>query len=662
MNDDGFEPQLGIPGKGSGAPRYLGQVLKAAQRAGRAGQRSARFDGSRIGRGAARARVLASGDRHAAFRARRVVVKTRLVKLAGKGVAAAAAHLRYVQRDGVTREGAPGELYTAERDRVDGKAFLERGTGDRHQFRFIVSAEDGDQYADLKPFVRRLMSQMAEDLGTKLDWVAVDHFNTGHPHSHIVLRGKDDRGANLVIAPEYIAHGLRERAMRLVTLDLGPRTDLEIEERLRSDVGAERLTAIDRQLLRDLDAERRVVAAAADPFRQALRAGRLQKLAALGLAEPVGPGRWHLAESIEDTLRRMGERGDIIRTMQRELTARRLARAPADQVIFDPAAAPVKPLVGRVVMRGVADEHNDRHYLIVDGIDGRTHYAAIGRPEFGGADARLAIEPIPTGAVVRLVPREGGLREADRTIVAVAASHAGRYSIDAHLAHDPEASEAFAQTHVRRLEAMRRVLRTIERDQDGTWVIGADHLAKAAVFEARQLIDRPVTIEVLSTLPIERTTVLEAATWLDRELVADTAMAVRDTGFGQEVRTGLAARRQWLVEQGFAEEREGQTFYRPDMVAILQRRELLRVAARLSAELSLPFAELEGGERIEGTLVRGVDMASGKHALIERARDFTLVPWRPVLERHIGKPVGGIVREAGISWTFGRQRSGPGIS
>src|SRR3546814_2124710 len=77
------------------------------------------------------------------------------------------------------------------------------------------------------------MTQMEEDLGTKLDWVAVDHFNTGHPHSHVMLRGRDDRGDNLVIAREYISHGIRERAMRLATLDLGPRTDLEIEARLR---------------------------------------------------------------------------------------------------------------------------------------------------------------------------------------------------------------------------------------------------------------------------------------------------------------------------------------------------------------------------------------------------------------------------------------------
>src|SRR3546814_12804038 len=70
-------------------------------------------------------------------------------------------------------------------------AFLQRCDGDRHQFRFIVSPEDGSEYPDLKPYIRRLMTQMEADLGTRLDWVAVDHFNTPHPPPHILLRGVD---------------------------------------------------------------------------------------------------------------------------------------------------------------------------------------------------------------------------------------------------------------------------------------------------------------------------------------------------------------------------------------------------------------------------------------------------------------------------------------
>ena len=216
FDDDDFKPKLGkIRSRGAkGGRKFLHRVLAASNlaRGGAGGVRKSRFTGSRIGRGAGVGHVLANRDRYAAFRRRRVIVKSRIVKLAGKRMNGARAHLRYIRRDGVTREGELGELYDAGQDQADGKAFLERSEGDRHQFRFIVSAEDGAEYDDLKPLTRRLMARMEEDLVTHLDWVAVDHHNTGHPHTHILPRGRDERGKDLIIARDYITTGMRERA------------------------------------------------------------------------------------------------------------------------------------------------------------------------------------------------------------------------------------------------------------------------------------------------------------------------------------------------------------------------------------------------------------------------------------------------------------------
>ena len=656
MSDDELKPRLGrIRARGTSGKRarkFLGRIVAATARASASmGVRSRRFDGSRIGRGASIGRVLRSGDRYSGSRARRVVIKARLVKLGAKGVSASRAHLRYIQRDSATPDGAPGGLYSANRDVADGAAFVERSNGDRHQFRFIVSPEDGDQYPDLKPFVRRLMSQMEEDLGTKLDWVAADHRDTGHPHSHLMLRGKDDRGENLIIAREYIAHGFRERANAIVSLDLGQRTDLEIEERLRHDVSQERLTAIDRQLIRAMDADRMVSTTDRDPVQQSLRAGRLKTLERLGLAEERGNGRWQLADGLEDTLRRMGERGDIIRTMQRELSARLPERAAADQVIEN--SSEMQPIVGRVVVRGLADELHDRHYLIVDGVDGRSHYIGIGKGD--------AVEPLPKGAIVRVASSPRGVREVDRTVVAVAAANDGHYTVDAHLRFDPQASQAFAETHEHRLEAMRRVMHSVEREPDGRWAIAPDHLERAAAFEAKLAADRPVAVEILSGVRLDRLKTMDAATWLDRELTSADPVLLRDGGFGRDVRAAQAARQTWLVEQELAHEVDGLTSYPTDMLSKLQRRDLLKVAGQLSEELGMPFAEARPGDRIDGLLRRRVDLASGRFAVIEKSREFTLVPWRPALERHLGKPLSGILRANGVSWTIGRGRAGPSV-
>jgi hypothetical protein len=230
-------------GGSRGPTSFVGEVHRAIRRAGGnpnrdpgTGRGGGRFNAR--GRGAAAA--LSLKDRSAwsrdgsgaRTRARRVTVKARVVKLnpqrgAARGrqfVSAKAvdAHLRYLERDGVTKDGAKGQVYSAERDVEDGRAFLERGRDDRHQFRFIVSSEDGAELSDLRTTTRDLMQQMETDLGTKLDWIAVDHHNTGHPHTHILVRGVTEDGKTLNIAGDYIAYGIRERASEIVTRGTGP--------------------------------------------------------------------------------------------------------------------------------------------------------------------------------------------------------------------------------------------------------------------------------------------------------------------------------------------------------------------------------------------------------------------------------------------------------
>jgi hypothetical protein len=244
-NDEDFEPEL-LRMRDSGSPKgrnYLPRVTAEAGCAGSPGPRSARpFSGSRIGRGAAAGRLLASRG----LAARRAMVKASYVRLSGRDAARARAHLSYIARDGASRDGAPARLYSAGKDEADGKAFLERSDGDRHQFRFIVSAEDGFEYGDLKPLIRRVMEKVEDDLGTRLDWVAADHHDTAHPHTHILVRGRDGNGKSLVIARDYLARGLRARVAEQVSLDLGPPTVREVSDRIMREAGVERAIALHR--------------------------------------------------------------------------------------------------------------------------------------------------------------------------------------------------------------------------------------------------------------------------------------------------------------------------------------------------------------------------------------------------------------------------------
>jgi len=644
MADDQFQLWLGRIGRDRPFRHQLRKALNQSGGAIRSSQtRARRFDGSRIGRGSATGRILGTSNRHAGPRSRRVVVKARFVRLGGKRTDAAAAHLRYLQRDGTTREGDRGTLYSADLDNADGKAFLERGTGDRHQFRFIVAAEDGAEYPDLKPMIRRLMAQAEKDLGTKLDWVAVDHFNTGHPHTHILIRGKDDRGQNLVIAREYIAKGLRARATDIVNLDLGPRTDLEIMRANLREIAQERFTGIDRRLLRGIDGEGLVSAHHRDGVEQSLRAGRLATLGRMGLALEAGNGRWRLSDDLEQALRAMGRRGDIIATIHHAMKASELGLSPSDYAIYDPGQPDARPIVGRIAARGLSDDQTDREHLIVETIDGSAQYVDIGS---SGTD--YARE----GWIVHISPTPIAVREADRTVADIAAQYGGRYSEDLHYLQEPTASEQFVEAHVRRLEAIRRATGAVEREADGTWKIAPDHLERALQYERRRAEREPVRIEPLTAMALEQMPDHDGITWLDEEQsVARVGGA--PGSFGAKVADAVRRRQQWLAEQGLAN--------KPNMIDVLRRRELVRVAGQLSRELGMGFAESEAGIPIEGVYRRSVQVGTSRMALIENSHEFTLVPWRPVLERQLGKEVAGIMRGAEISWRFGRQRSGPEI-
>lgn len=166
-------------------------------------------------------------------------------------------------------------------------AFEERGREDRHQFRFIVSPEDAEQLDDLRTYTRHLMARMEADLGTRLEWVAVDHWNTNNPHTHVVLRGKDDTGKDLIISRDYIAEGIRHRAAELATEWLGPYTELEIQRAMQREVDQERWTGLDRTLQREAVDGLVRLETLAEPRLQRRRQmliGRLQHLQRMGLA------------------------------------------------------------------------------------------------------------------------------------------------------------------------------------------------------------------------------------------------------------------------------------------------------------------------------------------------------------------------------------------
>jgi type IV secretory pathway VirD2 relaxase len=644
-DENWFRPKVGPPRSGgSGRSPFAKEVLAQVSRAGPA-SRSGRLKsllrkGTRLGRGHVASKF---AGQSLTSRARRVVIKSRLVVFKGRGRQSTKDHESYVEREGVDRNGGCGQLYGAITDHADGDAFAERCAEDRHQFRFIVSPEDATQFDDLKTYTRELMAQIERDLETRLDWVAVDHWDTDNPHTHILLRGKDQNGRDLVIARDYLSQGMRMRAAEIATEWLGPRPELEIREGLTREVQQERWTSLDRaiqqQHLRNGIADLRQQAPdTQDRFRHALLIGRLDRLAEMGLATKVEPGIWTVAPQAEATLRAMGERGDIIRTMQRAFSARN-----REQAIFDPTRLGAR-VTGRVAAKGLVDELHECGYLIVDGVDGRAHYV--------GLPANVDPATFPRGAVVTV--RAGAdARPADRTIAAVA--EGGIYRADHHLDQvrtRERNPQDFVSAHVRRLESLRRA-GIVERVEEGVWRVPPDLVERGRAHDAKRILG--ALVDLRSELSITQQVRAIGVTWLDRQLMGGSE-ALTLKGFGAEVRQTLAEREMFLVEQGFADQRGQRVVFMRDLLATLRARDVEQAARVIEADTGLVHRSVADGQTVSGVYSRSVALVSGRFAMLEDGVGFSLVPWRPFIDKWIGKPLNSVGRGEHVSWEVGRQR------
>ena len=307
---------------------------------------------------------------------------------------------------------------------------------------------------------------------------------------------------------------------------------------------------------------------AEDPELRHLLLGRAAKLERLGLADPVGPACWTLKPGLDQTLRQLGIRGDIIKTMHQAMSAG--GHDPDVGTFALHSDDPSDPVLGRLVKRGLDDELKGTAYAIVAGVDGRTHHLKFSDLEMTG-DA-------PAGAIV----------------------------------------EARAYD-----------------DANGR---------------------RRLSLATRSDLSIEAQAAASGATWLDRQLLAKDS-ALSGGGFGAEVRAAMEARVDHLAEEGLARRQGQRVVFARDLLATLRRRELEETASKLSAETGLNYQPAAEGEHVSGVYRQRVTLASGRFAMIDDGLGFQLVPWRPALEKELGREVRGVVAPGGsIEWTLGRKR------
>lgn len=397
------------------------------------------------------------------------MVKARYVSMAGPGVKAARAHLAYIERDGVEQDGSRGRMFGPDGD-LQRAEFGKAIEGEKRQFRFIVAPEDGNEL-DLRDYTQRLVERMEKDLGRELRWAAVCHYNTDNPHVHLVVRGVDTDGREVRIDRTYLSQSMRMRAQELATMELGPRDELDVRRQLDREVALERLTTVDRQLGALVSPERTVriadIAVASDGRRisRPHALGRLEVLERLQLARRVSPNTWQLEDGWQQTLQRLGERGDIIKRMHREMRGQTL-----ECRIFDAGGS--APVEGIVQHKGLHDELSNTPFMIVETARREAHYVRL-----DPTDA----QQMAMGERVRVRAVAGKwLTAPDQVIARIAATTRGYYDLSAHhrelvmrpvvIEGRPVAPEAILEVNARRLERLER-FKLVERISDRCWKV-----------------------------------------------------------------------------------------------------------------------------------------------------------------------------------------------
>ena len=595
---------------------------------------------------------LAGTGAHRAASMQRVIVKTYIGKtISAKGVKAASEHLRYLQREGAGEGGERGVAFdengVLSKDAVT-KFGHEMGD-DRHHFRIMISPENGSRI-DLQDYARDMVEQMESDLGTKLDWLGVVHQNTDNPHVHLVVRGVNEKGGDLVISRQYLSNGMRHSAEDLATLRLGYRSEHEIEQALKRQLTAERFTQLDKQLIAGAAARQDgLVTVPAVPDRDNVRAvtsrtnmiSRLHYLEQTGLAAEVGQGVWQIDGQLEKKLRELARHNDVIKQIHGRMAGRENALST---VIFDKDNPPPQALVGRVVAHAPTDELTDRRFMAVSSTEGQIYYVPL-----SAYSERAGLESKPGSIVSITVVSAAQATAADKNIDRYAKHNGAIYDPQGHQADviaghklPPEASpDEYILSHTKRLDALAS-RGVVEKLGDGRYKI-PDDLLQRVQDPAALGMDKGhfVRVERLSLNGLGAQVKAPGATWLDQQIAlgaADkTAAGLSKSKFQTELSKAVQDRLVELRNDGLAVENEsGRILPVRNFINALYAREIASTHQRLEVKYGAPV-HLAPGARITGTLDRIEQLSSGPHAVVGDGSRFAVVPVTGNMASQVGQ-------------------------
>jgi type IV secretory pathway VirD2 relaxase len=554
----------------------------------------------------------------------RVVVKAHVSRhKPGKARGSLARHVSYLGRESASADGKHGVFYDAAREEVDAKQEAVQWAQDRHHFRLIVSPERGGDIPDMTSYIREVMRRVERDLDTKLQWIAVNHHNTDNPHAHVLLRGKQPDGADLVIPRQYISYGIRDRASDVATELLGQRSAQEVQLAKSKEVDAERFTSLDRMIERHLEngkidvSPSKHIGYGADDRRLVM--GRLQFLEQMDLAHKGRGTIWQVEGDFKQALRELGDRNDIIKQLYSHLgsEAGRVERMIA-------GGDPSQPVAGVVIAKASTDELGEDRFVVIRDGTGRAHYGRVRESD--------AYRDLDIGSIAELGAGTQRRRAVTEQIAAVAKANDGVYSPELHDAYlrvsQPDATDREIASNVRSATSRLSFVAGFEGagvrgSESGAYAVDAD-----AFSQFSQRTGQRTDVRVIAEHSLAEQVEAHAMTWLDRQAFGPRPDA--RTADNPMVQEAVQQRREWLIQNGYAQRSgdEKNVDLLPGAMENLAAEERTDVAERLTAKYGLPVNELPRGGTVSGEYRGTEHLHSGKFAVVVADESVFVSPIR----------------------------------
>jgi hypothetical protein len=145
----------------------------------------------------------------------------------------------YLVREGTERDGSRAKLYGTELEAYK-QHMVEKN------FRIFLSPQSDK--VNLRELTEKFVKRLELQTGYKLYWQAANHYNTAHPHAHLLINGVDKTGKEITFPKDIVKTFMRETARDMCTSQLGIRTREEIELEKERALTSPRYTKLDMRI------------------------------------------------------------------------------------------------------------------------------------------------------------------------------------------------------------------------------------------------------------------------------------------------------------------------------------------------------------------------------------------------------------------------------